>query len=1155
MVLSVVGAWNVMAENAASLDDIVLNAEYSEDFTLPDVTSDGARITWTSSNTSAVIAANGTAYVLPGLEAKQARLTAALENGAQKCFDVNITPFTYTGEYLFEEDFELGEGESLDSSVWQVDAAQMPDSTSDQSGANYMGLAADTENQGNHIYMIKRSDNSVDGAKKSYIHINTSNMPANSRIIYDADVRTEVQTKDASGKTIYLNYWLCRDLANSIGKYSGFATAYIGGSKGILIRATSGSASASAASAVGTWNNIKLDVTANGGIFDGYINGAKVADDFAMRASGAPLKHLAFGFDGNTTGEVWLDNVKYYVYPKEISTVLPAADFGIEDTEAVEGNIAVPAVNGVEWVSSNPDILAPDGTVNRANVSGLSEQVKLYAIYKDCGLVTANEYSFTVVGNSAEDMDEKKALDAILIPEELTDTISVPVSAGDINFSWTSSNEDAVIIMNGNAVAVQGNLPKRSTLVVSVDTADGTLSRSFDVVVPPAGSDAAYVNEDFEATPVGSLPATQIASGDMWRRRNESDTFGVSQESDDSANHVLRLTAAQCVLLNFDGYADKPGSKHYFTFKTKTEGNPIANLRVLDVQDSNPASGHQIVNLLEGNYRNNNQFRLQAATDTAYIIADQTWYDVCLAIDYANNNVKFYTKKSSDNDYMLIKSDSLKTRYVPKKIAIWFDSGAGAHVYDDFKFYASDVDADALKASLTDAMKSAFEYADNKYTANENVILPSISGYSITWVSSDDSVITSDGAVTKPEAGQPPAEAKLRAVVFNGDNKAVYTESFEISVSPKLEDAPAVEADAAKLMLSGIHTEAKLEEMISVSENGCSVSWTSNHPEILASDGTVTRPAEDTVVDVKAVVSRGSASAEKDFTILIPAAADEDVITSYADWLSTVRVNYGPDNNRRIIIDPKGNTANDRHSYIVFSVPANAFADKSVRYNLRLTRTATDGDDLTKIEIHALPNEMIEYINSTLSYAEAQMRGTEAGTLYDIEDMIANPTLAKGKTTYVDITDYIKSQLSSEYVPEVNGKKQVAFRLCNCEGKAIVIEGCNAADENLRAAIVAERDYSESNVAVRILDEAGNESASPVGSVTARVDVFNNNLIGNRNFYFALYDGMGKLEEVILKSVNFGAAGSSSSYKINASVEAGKTAKAFLWDAEMRPVK
>ena len=169
--------------------------------------------------------------------------------------------------------------------------------------------------------------------------------------------------------------------------------------------------------------------------------------------------------------------------------------------------------------------------------------------------------------------------------------------------------------------------------------------------------------------------------------------------------------------------------------------------------------------------------------------------------------------------------------------------------------------------------------------------------------------------------------------------------------------------------------------------------------------------------------------------------------------------------------------------------------------------------------------------------------------LYDINNIIASPTLTRGTDNYVDVTDYVKSQINDPDVwKNEDGTIDVVFKLSHCTGKAIIIEGASSA-------LVAERSFAESNVAVRTLDENGNETSSPEGAVTAKANVFVNGLEGEKTLYLGVYDKNGALVSVASETADLGTMGESAEISVSADAGTGNTVKAFFWDDRMVPVK
>lgn len=529
------------ADIEAALDDIVISDSVSDDFALPADGGNGVSISWSSSDKSAVLPVNGTAYVLSDLASKDVVLTATATKGEEEQtreFNVNVQPFTYTGEYIENEDFESVT--ELDPDTWRLDADNMTN-TSDENGANYMGLGSDGENT---VYKIKRTDNSADGAKKSYIHYNKDGLPAEARIVYETKVLAAQQPKNSGGNDIFLNHWWCRDMANTVGKYSGFAAAYVGGANGIQIKATLDAApnTARAESELNSWTTLTFDVRSGIGMFDAYVDNKQVADDYQMRAMGAPLKHLAFGFDGNTTGEVWLDDLRIYEYPKGVDELLQNENFGVADTENVESDLILPSVSEGEllWVSSDPEVISETGKVDRTKVEGEKETIYLYAIISNKGARSAKEYSFTVLKGEPEEpsileelnIDEivgDQSKDALVRGFELPQT----VSTGE-HITWSSSDTSVIEIEDNKSCKIKpGETSKTAKLIASITVGGKEQTREFIVGVAKAepisgeidfeeivGQDTNNVINDF------TLPSVSKSGYSVtWKTSNDESLF------------------------------------------------------------------------------------------------------------------------------------------------------------------------------------------------------------------------------------------------------------------------------------------------------------------------------------------------------------------------------------------------------------------------------------------------------------------------------------------------------------------------------------------------------------------------------------------------------------------------------------------------------
>lgn len=108
----------------------------------------------------------------------------------------------------------------------------------------------------------------------------------------------------------------------------------------------------------------------------------------------------------------------------------------------------------------------------------------------------------------------------------------------------------------------------------------------------------------------------------------------------------------------------------------------------------------------------------------------------------------------------------------------------------------------------------------------------------IAWETSNSNVITIDGHITRPKAGNPIAHATLTAYLSGG--KAADTLYFEVGVLPEMSDAEAVEYAVGQLRKT-IKTNNLYSDLTlpTTGEEGTVVVWTTSHPEWMTREGRV----------------------------------------------------------------------------------------------------------------------------------------------------------------------------------------------------------------------------------------------------------------------------------------------------------------------------
>ncbi|MBQ8050361.1 MAG: family 43 glycosylhydrolase [Bacteroidaceae bacterium] len=182
-------------------------------------------------------------------------------------------------------------------------------------------------------------------------------------------------------------------------------------------------------------------------------------------------------------------------------------------------------------------------------------------------------------------------------------------------------------------------------------------------------------------------------------------------------------------------------------------------------------------------------------------------------------------------------------------------------------------------------------------------------GVTITWATSDASVITADGHITRPAIGSAKATATMTATMTTERGSTVVRQ-FEVGVLPLMTDDEATRYAADHLRLEGnlhnLYTDLNLP---STAADGCVVGWTTSDSTYLTRTGHIVRYGEGEMkhVVLTAHIVRGESRTFRDFDIHLhqnepytnylfvyfPSNSDENIY--YA--LSADGYNYTPLNN------------------------------------------------------------------------------------------------------------------------------------------------------------------------------------------------------------------------------------------------------------------
>ena len=148
-------------------------------------------------------------------------------------------------------------------------------------------------------------------------------------------------------------------------------------------------------------------------------------------------------------------------------------------------------------------------------------------------------------------------------------------------------------------------------------------------------------------------------------------------------------------------------------------------------------------------------------------------------------------------------------------------------------------------------------------------------GSTVVWSSSQPTLIDSTGKVARPSFFDGDQAVVLNAVVTNGSETSTVTFDLLLIKADKT-DLEKAEEDAKDNLVEfaeGEDAEKVLTELgmaTTGSTNGSSITWSSDHPDILTEKGIVKRPTDkDVTVKLTATITNGSATTTKEYTVVV----------------------------------------------------------------------------------------------------------------------------------------------------------------------------------------------------------------------------------------------------------------------------------------------
>ena len=252
----------------------------------------------------------------------------------------------------------------------------------------------------------------------------------------------------------------------------------------------------------------------------------------------------------------------------------------------------------------------------------------------------------------------------------------------------------------------------------------------------------------------------------------------------------------------------------------------------------------------------------------------------------------------------------LDTELEPQKlknynVQVDYSSTNGENAYE--RHYTSnlvssvDIPDEETVSWVKKVLKIIYAEGDSADSVTQGLTLPTTGGYgtTITWTSSNESILSNDGqTVNRPAFGSGDASVTLTATVSKNAESDIKV--FNITVLEKQPtDAEAVAADLATLAATDIsgtnadlnNVKVSLTSLPTTGANGTTISWESSNESILSNDGqTVSRPAfgiGDASITLTATVSKNAESDTQVFNITVLETPLTDAESVAAD-LSTL---------------------------------------------------------------------------------------------------------------------------------------------------------------------------------------------------------------------------------------------------------------------------
>ena len=541
----------------------------------------------------------------------------------------------------------------------------------------------------------------------------------------------------------------------------------------------------------------------------------------------------------------------------------------------VTGNVTLPTEdNGVmiSWESTRADLISTAGVVTRPD--DMTTDVVLTATLSKGAVTDTATFTLTVIISAAgaDTAAVTAAKNALAVTYTSGDTASsvtgnatLPTTGADgVSISWASS-ETSIIGTNG-AVTRPDDMDTDVVLTATLSkgaAADQTKTFTLTVIISAAGADTAAVTAAKNALAVtytGGDGPTSV-TGNVTLPTTGADGVSISWASSDAGIIGTNGVVTRPDDMNTDVVLTATLSKGAAADQTKTFTLTV----IISVLGADTAAVTAAKNALAVTYTGGDG----PTSVTGNVTLPTTGADG-VSISWASS------------DTGIIGTTGAVTRPDDMTTDVVLTATLSKNAASDTKQFPLTVIISVLGAdtAAVTAAKSAlavtYTSGDGPTSVTGNVTLPTTGadGVSISWASSETSIIGTNGMVTRPDDMN--TDVTLTATLSK--NTASDTKQFPLTVIISVLGADTAAVTAAKSALAVTYTSGDGPTSVTgnvtlptTGADGVSISWASSDTGIIGTTGAVTRP-DDMTTDVvlTATLSKGAAADQtKTFTLTV----------------------------------------------------------------------------------------------------------------------------------------------------------------------------------------------------------------------------------------------------------------------------------------------